>query len=70
MLFWYSGLLHISNISKGRIRSINEVLKIGEEVKVLVVKSIIADRIALRFVSSSLFYYFLFVLLLIIVLLA
>ncbi|XP_078152326.1 nucleic acid-binding proteins superfamily [Carex rostrata] len=42
-----TGLLHISNISKGRIRSINEVLKIGEEVKVLVVKSIIPDRIAL-----------------------
>ncbi|KAJ4771549.1 30S ribosomal protein S1 [Rhynchospora pubera] len=42
-----SGLLHTSNLTKGKIESVSEVLKKGEEVKVLVVKSMIPEKIAL-----------------------
>uniref|UniRef100_A0A0D9YB48 S1 motif domain-containing protein n=1 Tax=Oryza glumipatula TaxID=40148 RepID=A0A0D9YB48_9ORYZ len=42
-----SGLLHISNISRGRVLSVTDILKIDEEVKVLVVKSNVPDKIAL-----------------------
>uniref|UniRef100_A0A0D3EQP4 S1 motif domain-containing protein n=1 Tax=Oryza barthii TaxID=65489 RepID=A0A0D3EQP4_9ORYZ len=42
-----SGLLHISNISRGRVLSVSDILKIDEEVKVLVVKSNVPDKIAL-----------------------
>ncbi|XP_072967934.1 protein PIGMENT DEFECTIVE 338, chloroplastic-like [Typha angustifolia] len=42
-----SGLLHISNITSSRVTSVNDILKVGEEVKVLVVKSMFPDKIAL-----------------------
>ncbi|EEC70984.1 hypothetical protein OsI_02634 [Oryza sativa Indica Group] len=42
-----SGLLHISNISRGSVLSVSDILKIDDEVKVLVVKSNVPDKIAL-----------------------
>ncbi|XP_007019648.2 PREDICTED: 30S ribosomal protein S1 homolog A isoform X1 [Theobroma cacao] len=42
-----SGLLHISNMSKTRITSVAELLKEGEKIKVLVVKSLFPDKISL-----------------------
>ncbi|XVE60883.1 hypothetical protein DITRI_Ditri05aG0162900 [Diplodiscus trichospermus] len=42
-----SGLLHISNMSKARITSVAELLKEGEKIKVLVVKSLFPDKISL-----------------------
>ncbi|CAL4948988.1 unnamed protein product [Urochloa decumbens] len=42
-----SGLLHISNISRGRVLSVSDILKIDDEVKVLVIKSNVPDKIAL-----------------------
>uniref|UniRef100_A0A0E0JKK3 S1 motif domain-containing protein n=1 Tax=Oryza punctata TaxID=4537 RepID=A0A0E0JKK3_ORYPU len=42
-----SGLLHISNISRGCVLSVSDILKIDDEVKVLVVKSNVPDKIAL-----------------------
>jgi S1 RNA binding domain len=47
----FSGLLHISNISQTRVTSVKDVLKIDEEVKVVVIKSLFADKIYLRYVS-------------------
>ncbi|XP_071711428.1 protein PIGMENT DEFECTIVE 338, chloroplastic [Rutidosis leptorrhynchoides] len=43
-----SGLLHISNITRGQIVSVNDVLSVDEKVKVLVVKSMFPDKISLR----------------------
>lgn len=42
-----SGLLHISNITRGKIVSISDVLTLDEKVKVLVVKSMFPDKISL-----------------------
>lgn len=42
-----SGLLHISNISRGHVMSVSDILKIDDEVKILVVKSNVPDKIAL-----------------------
>ncbi|KAL6882073.1 hypothetical protein ACP4OV_011545 [Aristida adscensionis] len=42
-----SGLLHISNISRGRVLSVSDILKIHDKVKVLVIKSNLPDKIAL-----------------------
>ncbi|KAL3513979.1 hypothetical protein ACH5RR_026696 [Cinchona calisaya] len=42
-----SGLLHISNISRGRIASVSDLLAVDEKVKVLVVKSMFPDKISL-----------------------
>ncbi|GAV68150.1 S1 domain-containing protein [Cephalotus follicularis] len=42
-----SGLLHISNISRNRITSVSDLLKVDEKVKVLVVKSVFPDKISL-----------------------
>ncbi|CAI9778005.1 unnamed protein product [Fraxinus pennsylvanica] len=42
-----SGLLHISNITKGRITSLTDLLAVDEKVKVLVVKSMFPDKISL-----------------------
>ncbi|XP_027149561.1 uncharacterized protein LOC113749885 [Coffea eugenioides] len=42
-----SGLLHISNITRGRIASVSNLLEIDEKVKVLVVKSMFPDKISL-----------------------
>lgn len=42
-----SGLLHISNISRGHVLSVSDVLKIDDEVKVIVIKSNVPDKIAL-----------------------
>lgn len=41
------GLLHISKITHGQLRSVSDVLKVGERVKALVIKSTAPDRIAL-----------------------
>ncbi|KAJ3701873.1 hypothetical protein LUZ61_005578 [Rhynchospora tenuis] len=41
------GLLHVSNISRARITSVNDVLKVDEEVKVLVINSMFSDKIYL-----------------------
>ncbi|KAK9069698.1 hypothetical protein SSX86_011602 [Deinandra increscens subsp. villosa] len=42
-----SGLLHISNITRGEIDSVSDVLSLDEKVKVLVVKSMFPDKISL-----------------------
>ncbi|GMN60555.1 hypothetical protein TIFTF001_029646 [Ficus carica] len=42
-----SGLLHISNISRGQITSVSDFLAVDEKVKVLVVKSMFPDKISL-----------------------
>ncbi|KAE9592509.1 hypothetical protein Lal_00028531 [Lupinus albus] len=42
-----SGLLHVSNISRAGITSINDILFVDEKVKVLVVKSMLPDKISL-----------------------
>lgn len=42
-----SGLLHISNISRGNVVSVSDILKIDDEVKVIVIKSNVPDKIAL-----------------------
>ncbi|KAJ6794674.1 Uncharacterized protein M6B38_230110 [Iris pallida] len=42
-----SGLLHISNITRARISSVSDLLKVEEKVKVLVVKSMFPDKISL-----------------------
>lgn len=42
-----SGLLHISNISRGNVLSVSDILKIDDEVKVIVIKSNVPDKIAL-----------------------
>lgn len=41
------GLLHMSNITHGQLRSVADVLRVGETVKALVIKSTTPDRIAL-----------------------
>ncbi|KAM0857675.1 hypothetical protein ACQ4PT_048327 [Festuca glaucescens] len=42
-----SGLLHVSKITHGQLRSVSDVLAVGERVKALVIKSSAPDRIAL-----------------------
>ncbi|KAI3465427.1 hypothetical protein Pfo_022090 [Paulownia fortunei] len=42
-----SGLLHISNITRGKLTSVSDLLAVDEEVKVLVVKSMFHDKISL-----------------------
>ncbi|KAM0843693.1 hypothetical protein ACQ4PT_057532 [Festuca glaucescens] len=42
-----SGLLHISNISRGQVLSVSDILNVNDEVKVLVIKSNVSDKIAL-----------------------
>ncbi|XP_047094859.1 protein PIGMENT DEFECTIVE 338, chloroplastic-like [Lolium rigidum] len=42
-----SGLLHVSKITHGQVRSVSDVLQVGERVKALVIKSSAPDRIAL-----------------------
>uniref|UniRef100_A0A0E0C763 S1 motif domain-containing protein n=1 Tax=Oryza meridionalis TaxID=40149 RepID=A0A0E0C763_9ORYZ len=41
------GLLHVSNITHGQLTSVGDVLKVGEEVKAIVIKSTAPGRIAL-----------------------
>ncbi|EEE64497.1 hypothetical protein OsJ_19347 [Oryza sativa Japonica Group] len=41
------GLLHVSNITRGQLTSVGDVLKVGEEVKAIVIKSTAPGRIAL-----------------------
>ncbi|KAL3735470.1 hypothetical protein ACJRO7_024576 [Eucalyptus globulus] len=48
-----SGLLHISKITATRITSVGDVLSVDEKVKVLVVKSIIPDKISLRLTRTN-----------------
>ncbi|CAN6354540.1 unnamed protein product [Urochloa humidicola] len=48
------GLLHMSNITHGQLRSVADVLKVGETVKALVIKSATPDRIALRTLRANL----------------
>ncbi|GKB65288.1 nucleic acid-binding, OB-fold protein [Tanacetum coccineum] len=47
MFKFCSGLLHISNITRGEIVSVSDVLALDEKVKVLVVKSMFPDKISL-----------------------
>ncbi|XP_047266848.1 protein PIGMENT DEFECTIVE 338, chloroplastic isoform X2 [Capsicum annuum] len=42
-----SGLLHISNVTQGRVTSIGNLLAVDEKVKVMVVKSMFPDKISL-----------------------
>nr|BAJ92840.1 predicted protein [Hordeum vulgare subsp. vulgare] len=42
-----SGLLHVSKITHGQLRSVSDALRVGERVKALVIKSTTPDRIAL-----------------------
>ena len=43
-----SGLLHVSNITDGKINSVSDLLAVGEKVKVLVVRSLFPGKISLR----------------------
>ena len=47
--FYCSGILHISNIARARIKDVRDVFTIGEDVKVMVVTSPIKNRIAFRY---------------------
>ncbi|EXC29003.1 hypothetical protein L484_001787 [Morus notabilis] len=47
ILLLLSGLLHISNISRGQISSVSDLLAVDEKVKVLVVKSMFPEKISL-----------------------
>ncbi|XP_021760911.1 uncharacterized protein LOC110725751 isoform X1 [Chenopodium quinoa] len=42
-----SGLLHASNITRGKFDSVGDLLAVGEKVKVLVIRSLFPDKIAL-----------------------
>ncbi|KAJ6938963.1 hypothetical protein NC651_005411 [Populus alba x Populus x berolinensis] len=42
-----SGLLHVSNITRTRISSVSDLLKVDEKVKVLVAKAMFPDKISL-----------------------
>ncbi|KAL9245123.1 hypothetical protein vseg_018810 [Gypsophila vaccaria] len=42
-----SGLLHVSNISQGKVSAVSDLLAVGEKVKVLVIRSLFPDKIAL-----------------------
>ncbi|CAK8573325.1 unnamed protein product [Lathyrus sativus] len=42
-----SGLLHVSNITRAEVTSVSDILSVDEEVKVLVVRSMFPDKIAL-----------------------
>uniref|UniRef100_A0A7N1A9Z2 S1 motif domain-containing protein n=1 Tax=Kalanchoe fedtschenkoi TaxID=63787 RepID=A0A7N1A9Z2_KALFE len=42
-----SGLLHISNISQGRVSSVSDLLTVGGKLKALIVKSIFQEKISL-----------------------
>jgi predicted RNA-binding protein with RPS1 domain len=44
----------MSSITHGQLRSVADVLKVGETVKALVIKSTTPDRIALRYNISKL----------------
>ena len=44
----FSGLLHVSNITRAEITSVNDILSVDEKLKVLVVKSVSHDKISLR----------------------
>jgi ribosomal protein S1 len=48
-----SGLLHISKIARARIHDIRDIFSIGEQVKVMVVKSPIKNGIAFRYLSLT-----------------
>jgi hypothetical protein len=52
-LVFCSGLLHISKIARARIHDIRDVFSIGEQVKVMVVKSPIKNGIAFRYLSLT-----------------
>ena len=45
-------MIHISNIADGRISGVSEVFEIGEQVKVILIKSPVPDRLAFRYVNS------------------
>jgi small subunit ribosomal protein S1 len=47
------GLLHVSNITRGQLTSVGDVLKVGEEVKAIVIKSTAPGRIALRYTAQT-----------------
>ncbi|KAL6572255.1 hypothetical protein OROMI_013213 [Orobanche minor] len=47
-----SGLLHISNITRGKITSVSDLLKVDEQVKVLVVKAVVPGKISLRCIAE------------------
>ncbi|XP_055834444.1 protein PIGMENT DEFECTIVE 338, chloroplastic [Solanum dulcamara] len=42
-----SGLLHISNVTQGKVTSMNNLLAVDEKVKVMVVRSMFPDKISL-----------------------
>ncbi|XP_065880207.1 protein PIGMENT DEFECTIVE 338, chloroplastic isoform X2 [Euphorbia lathyris] len=42
-----SGLVHISNITRNRVSSVNDILKVDEKVKVVVTKSMFPSKISL-----------------------
>jgi small subunit ribosomal protein S1 len=44
----------MSNITNGQLRSVADVLKVGETVKALVIKSASPERIALRYNIANL----------------
>jgi hypothetical protein len=52
-LVFCSGLLHISKIARARIHDIRDIFSIGEQVKVMVVKSPIKNGIAFRYLSLT-----------------
>jgi len=47
-----SGLLHVSKITRGKFTAVSDLFAVGDKVKVLVVRSLFPEKIALRWVSS------------------
>jgi len=43
------GMIHKSNIADGFINQVSDVFEVGEQVKVILVKSPIPDRLAFRY---------------------
>lgn len=45
------GMIHISNIADGRINQVSDVFEVGEQVKVILVKSPVPGRLAFRYAA-------------------
>lgn len=45
------GLIHVSNITVGRVEKVSAVFEVGDQVKVVLVKSLVPDRLAFRYTA-------------------
>lgn len=51
----YRGLIHISNIADGRINLVSDTFEVGEQVKVMLVKCPVPDKLAFRYAAALIF---------------